>query len=41
MPPVDTRPRFNVYKASIQRRRRRIDILKTLNRRRVSTGKDH
>ena len=36
--PVDTRHRFNVYKTSIQRRRRRIDVLKTLKRRRVSTG---
>ena len=25
--PVDTRRRFNVYKASIRRRRRRIDVL--------------
>ena len=25
--PVDTRRRFNVYKTSIQRRRRRIDVL--------------
>ena len=37
--PVDTRRRFNVYKTSIQRRRRRIDVLQTLKRRRVSTGK--
>ena len=36
--PVDTRRRFNVYKTSIRRRRRRIDVLKTLKRRRVSTG---
>ena len=25
--PVDTRHRFNVYKTSIRRRRRRIDVL--------------
>ena len=25
--PLDTRRRFNVYKTSIQRRRRRIDVL--------------
>ena len=36
--PVDTRRRFSVYKASIRRRRRRIDVLQTLKRRRVSTG---
>ena len=36
--PVDTRRRFNVYKTSIRRRRRRIDVLQTLKRRRVSTG---
>ena len=36
--PVDTRRRFNVYKTSILRRRRRIDVLQTLKRRRVSTG---
>ena len=38
--PVDTRRRFNVYKTSIRRCRRRIDVLYTLKRRRVSTGKD-
>ena len=37
--PVDTRRRFNVYVTYIQRRRRRIDVLYTLKRRRVSTGK--
>ena len=31
--PVDTRRRFNVYKTS-----RRLDVLQTLKRRRVSTG---
>ena len=36
--PVDTRRRFNVYKTSIRRRRRRIDVLQTLKQRRVSTG---
>ena len=36
--PVDTRRRFNVYKTSIPRRRRRIDVLQTLKRRHVSTG---
>ena len=36
--PVDTRHRFNVYKTSKRRRRRRIDVLWTLKRRRVSTG---
>ena len=37
--PVDTRRHFNVYKTSIRRRRRRIDVLQTLKRPRVSTGK--
>ena len=37
--PVDTRRRFNVYKTSIRRRRRRTDVLYTLKRRCVSTGK--
>ena len=32
---VDTRCRFNVYKTPIGRRRCRIDVLKTLKRRRV------
>ena len=36
--PVDTRRRFNVYKTSIRHRRRRIDVLQTLKRIRVSTG---
>ena len=35
---VDTRRRSNVYKTSIRRRRRRIDILQTLKRRRVLLG---
>ena len=35
---VDTRLPFNVYKTSIRRRQRRIDVLQTLKRRRVSTG---
>ena len=37
--PVDTRRRFNVYKTSIRRWRRRIDVLETLKRRRVSTDR--
>ena len=37
--PVDTRRRFNVYKTSIQRHRRRKDVLQTLKLRHVSTGK--
>ena len=37
--PVVTRRRFNVYKTSIRRRRRRMDVLKTLKWSRVSTGK--
>ena len=36
--PVDTPHRFNVYKTSIRRRLRRIDVLQTLKQRRVSTG---
>ena len=36
--PVNTRLRFNVYKTSIRRRRRRIDVLQTLKQHRVSTG---
>ena len=39
--PVDIRRRFNVYKTSIRRQRRqwrRIDVLQTLEQRRVSTG---
>ena len=36
--PVDTRRHFNLYKTSIRRRRRGIDVLKTLKRRRVCTG---
>ena len=36
--PVDTRRRFNVYKTSIRRQRRRIDVWYTLKRRRVSIG---
>ena len=36
--PVDTRRRFNVYKTSRRRHRRRIDILWALKRRRVSLG---
>ena len=39
MIPVDTRRHFNVYKTSIRRRRRRIDVLQTLKRPHVSTGK--
>ena len=35
---VDTRRRFNVYKTFIRRRRRRVDVLWTLKRRRVPTG---
>ena len=35
---VDTRRRFKVYKTSIRRRQRRIDVLQTLKRRCVSTG---
>ena len=38
---VDTWRRFNVYKTSLRRRRRRIDVLKTLKRRRVSTKQSH
>ena len=37
--PVDKRRRLNVYKSSTRRRRCRIDVLLTLKRRRVSTGK--
>ena len=37
--PVDTLHRFNVYKTSLRRRRRRIDVLQTLKRHLVSTGK--
>ena len=36
--PVDTRRRFNVYKTSIRRRWRRIDVLQTLKRHHVPTG---
>ena len=36
--PVDTRPRFNVYKTNIRRWRSRIDFLQTLKRHRVSIG---
>ena len=36
--PVDKRRRFNVYKTSIGRRLRPIDVLQTLKRRRVSAG---
>ena len=39
--PVDTRRRFNVYTTSIRRQRRRIDVVWTLKRRRVSTGIYH
>ena len=35
---VDTRRRFSVYKTSMRSCRRRIDVLQTLKRRRVSTG---
>ena len=35
--PLDTRRRFDVYETSVQRRRRRRDILLTLKRRCVST----
>ena len=35
--PVDTRRHFNVYKTSIPRRRRRIDVLEALERC-LSTG---
>ena len=38
MYPADTRRRFNVYKPAIRRRGRRIDVLLTFKRRRVSTG---
>ena len=37
--PIDIRRRFNVYKTSIRGRQRRIDVLQTLKRRRMSTGK--
>ena len=37
--PVDTRPHFNVYRTSMRRQRRCIDVLKMLKRRRVFTGK--
>ena len=36
--PVDTQRRFNVYKTSIRRRRRRIDVFWTSKRRCGSTG---
>ena len=36
--PVDIRRRLNLYKTSIQLRRRRIDVLWTLKRLRVSSG---
>ena len=36
--PVEIRRRFNVYKTSIRRCRRGIDVLQMLKRRRVSTG---
>ena len=36
--PVDKRRRFNVYKTSIQLRRRRIVVLQTFKRRRTTTG---
>ena len=36
--PVDTQHRLIVYKTSIRRHRRRIDMLQTLKRCRVSTG---
>ena len=39
--PVDTRRRLNVYQTSIRRRQHRIDVLQTLKRRRVSTGKEN
>ena len=35
--PVDKRRRFNVYKTSIQLRRRRIVVLQTFKRRRTGT----
>ena len=35
---VDTRRRFNVYRTSMQRRKRRMGLLWALKRRRVSTG---
>ena len=38
MIPLDTQGRFIVYKTSMRHRRRRINALQTLNRRRVSTG---
>lgn len=38
---VDTRGRFRVYKKSVWRRRRLIDVLKTLKRRRVSIKQSH
>ena len=42
MKSVDTRSHFNVYKTSIQRRRRhRIEVLQMLKRRRVSIGSIH
>ena len=37
--PVDTRRHFNVYRTSMRRQRRCIDVLKMLKRRRVFTGK--
>ena len=37
--PVDTRPHFNVYRTSMRRQRRCINVLKMLKRRRVFTGK--
>ena len=37
-PPVDTRCCFNVYKTPTRRPRRRIDVLKTLKWRLISTG---
>ena len=37
--PVDTRRHFNVYRTSMRRQRRCINVLKMLKRRRVITGK--
>ena len=39
--PVDTRRHFNVYRTSMRRQWRCVDVLKMLKRRRVSTGKDN
>ena len=38
--PAEAQRHFNVYRRSIRRRRRRIDVLYTLKQRHVFTGKD-